>query len=132
MTLKIRKSIIGFRFFSDSSSQFNAISDNKADVERPLPMIYQSGYLTVKEYDADVREFKLDIPNNEVKQGFITLLANNYFKTEDTADSCIRLFVKALKRGDLEQFRQELTSFLASISPAEARTVEEWLAILNS
>ena len=95
-------------------------------------MIYQSGYLTVKEYDADVREFKLDIPNNEVKQGFITLLANNYFKTEDTADSCIRLFVKALKRGDLEQFSQELTSFLASISPAEARTVEEWLAILNS
>ena len=100
-------------------------SDYKADVERPLPMIYQSGYLTVKEYDADVREFKLDIPNNEVKQGFITLLANNYFKTEDTADSCIRLFVKALRRGDIEQFRQELTSFLASIPYSMRRKENE-------
>ena len=90
-------------------------SDYKADVERPLPMIYQSGYLTIKEYDPDVREFLLDIPNNEVKQGFISLLANNYFKTKEPADSCIRLFVKALKCGDLEQFRQNLTSFLASI-----------------
>ena len=90
-------------------------SDYKADIERPLPMIYQSGYLTIKDYDPDVQEFLLDIPNNEVKQGFISLIANNYFNTSDSADSCIRLLVKSLKRGDLEQFRQSLTSFLASI-----------------
>ncbi len=90
-------------------------SDYKADIERPLPMIYQSGYLTIKDYDPDVREFLLDIPNNEVKQGFISLLANNYFKTIEPADSYIRLFVKTLKRGDLDQFRLSLTSFLASI-----------------
>ena len=90
-------------------------ADYKADVERPLPMIYQSGYLTIKDYDPDVQEFLLDIPNNEVRQGFISLLANNYFKTKEPADSCIRTFVKSLKRGDLEQFRQSLTSFLASI-----------------
>ena len=90
-------------------------ADYKADMERPLPMIYQSGYLTIKDYDPDVQEFLLDIPNNEVRQGFISLLANNYFKTKEPADSCIRTFVKSLKRGDLEQFRQSLTSFLASI-----------------
>jgi hypothetical protein len=90
-------------------------ADYKADVERPLPMIYQSGYLTIKDYNPDVQEFLLDIPNNEVKQGFISLLANNYFKTTEPADSCIRIFVKALKRGDLDQFRESLTSFLASI-----------------
>ena len=100
-------------------------SDYKADIERPLPMIYQSGYLTIKDYDPDVREFLLDIPNNEVKQGFISLLANNYFKTKDPADSCIRLFVKALKRGDLEQFRQSLTSFLASIPYSVRRKENE-------
>lgn len=90
-------------------------SDYKADVERPLPMIYQSGYLTIKDYDNLTKTFKLDIPNDEVKQGFISLLANNYFKTTDSADSCIRLLVKSLNIGDLEQFRQSLTSFLASI-----------------
>ena len=100
-------------------------SDYKADVERPLPMIYQSGYLTIKDYDADVQEFLLDIPNNEVKQGFISLLANNYFKTDDPADSCIRLFVKSLKRGNLEQFRQSLTSFLASIPYSMRRKENE-------
>ena len=100
-------------------------SDYKADVERPLPMIYQSGYLTIKDYDPDVQEFLLDIPNNEVKQGFISLLANNYFKTKNPADSCIRTFVKALKRGDLEQFRQGLTSFLASIPYSMRRKENE-------
>jgi hypothetical protein len=90
-------------------------ADYKADVERPLPMIYQSGYLTIKDYDPDVQEFLLDIPNNEVKKGFISLLANNYFKTSESADSCIRIFVKSLKHGNLDQFRESLTSFLASI-----------------
>ncbi len=100
-------------------------SDYKADIERPLPMIYQSGYLTIKDYDADVQEFLLDIPNNEVKQGFISLLANNYFKATDTANSCIRLLVKSLKRGEVENFRQNLTSFLASIPYSMRRKENE-------
>ncbi len=90
-------------------------SDYKADVERPLPMIYQSGYLTIKDYDPDVQEFLLDIPNNEVKQGFISLLANSYFKAAESADSTVRVGVKALKRGELEPFRQAFTAFFASI-----------------
>ena len=38
--------------------------DYKADVERPLPMIYQSGYLTIKDYDRDSDSYLLDLPNN--------------------------------------------------------------------
>ena len=90
-------------------------SDYKADIEKPLPMIYQSGYLTIKEFDNRTKTFKLDIPNDEVKQGFISLLANNYFKTPTSADSWIVSSVKLLDKGDLEQFRVSLTSFLASI-----------------
>ena len=84
-------------------------------MERPLPMIYQSGYLTIKEYDSRTKTFKLDIPNDEVKQGFISLLANNYFKTPTSTDSWIVSSVRQLDKGDLEQFRESLTSFLASI-----------------
>ena len=48
----------------------------KADTEYPLPMIYQSGYLTIKDYDKDAgRPFLLDFPNNEVKNGFLTMVA---------------------------------------------------------
>lgn len=44
--------------------------DYKADVEKPLPMIYQSGYLTIKEYDSRRNRYLLDFPNNEVKRDF--------------------------------------------------------------
>ena len=50
--------------------------DYKADAERPLPMIYQSGYLTIKAYDPLTGTFMLDLPNNEVKRGFATIIAN--------------------------------------------------------
>ena len=50
--------------------------DYKADVERPLPMIYQSGYLTIKDYDMEFNTFLLDFPNNEVKNGFLTAQAS--------------------------------------------------------
>ena len=80
-------------------------------------------------YDRDVQEFLLDIPNDEVKQGFISLLANNYFKTKEPADSCIRLFVKALKRGDLEQFRlshNPSVIYSDSVYKAECKIKFEW------
>lgn len=49
--------------------------DYRADIERPLPMIYQSGYLTIKDYDPLTNTYLLDLPNNEVKRGFATLIA---------------------------------------------------------
>ena len=57
--------------------------DYKADVERPLPMIYQSGYLTIKAYDRDFNTFLLDFPNNEVKNGFLTMLSASYLQPKE-------------------------------------------------
>ena len=54
--------------------------DYKADVEKPLPMIYQSGYLTIKDYDRSTTSFLLDFPNNEVKSGFVSLAASGFSK----------------------------------------------------
>ena len=55
----------------------------KADVEYPLPMFYQSGYLTIKDYDKRRQTFLLDFPNNEVKSGFLTLVASNYLNMKE-------------------------------------------------
>ena len=52
--------------------------DYKATVEKPLPMIYQSGYLTIKDYNWEDDTFLLDFPNNEVKAGFLTAIASDY------------------------------------------------------
>lgn len=54
--------------------------DYRADVEDPLAMLYQSGYLTIKDYDYRDWVYTLDYPNLEVKEGFINLIANGYFK----------------------------------------------------
>ncbi|MDD6827118.1 MAG: hypothetical protein PUE12_13605 [Oscillospiraceae bacterium] len=56
--------------------------DYRADVEDPLAMLYQSGYLTIKGYDKDYQEYLLDFPNDEVRKGFATLIANSSNLTE--------------------------------------------------
>ena len=99
-------------------------ADYKADVERPLPMIYQSGYLTIKGYDREANEFLLDFPNDEVEEGFLSVVAADYFKTSEDAVSCARRLSRALRSGDTEEFRKLLTSFLASI-PYEMRRQED-------
>ena len=49
------------------------------------PMIYQSGYLTIKDYNMRRNTFLLDFPNDEVKEGFLTVIASDYLKpAEDT------------------------------------------------
>ena len=90
-------------------------ADYKADVERPLPMIYQSGYLTIKDFSLRRNMFLLDFPNNEVKRGFVTLTANNYLQPKEDTNSWLQDSVDALEDGNLEQFHKHLTSFLADI-----------------
>ncbi len=89
--------------------------DYKADVEKPLPMIYQSGYLTIKDYNLRRNTYLLDFPNDEVKNGFISILANDYLKARKDVNNWTQDVVDALEAGDLEQFRKLLTSFLADI-----------------
>ena len=89
--------------------------DYKADVEMPLPMIYQSGYLTVKDCNLRRNTYLLDFPNDEVKNGFISILANDYLKPRKDVNNWTQDVVDALDEGDIEQFRKLLTSFLADI-----------------
>ena len=89
--------------------------DYKADVERPLPMIFQSGYLTIKNYDFQFNTFLLDFPNNEVKNGFLTMLATSYLKPQEEMGTWIRSVVMTLQEGDTDRLRTLFTSFLASI-----------------
>lgn len=89
--------------------------DYKADVEQPLPMIYQSGYLTIKDFDLRRNLFLLDYPNNEVKDGFLSLVATKYFKGSESVDSWTKDAAFQLEEDRLDDFRAGLTSFLASI-----------------
>ena len=81
----------------------------------PLPMIYQSGYLTIKGFNRRFNTFLLDFPNNEVKEGFVSLIANNYLKSKtDTALEAMT-WIQMLEDNNIDLFRKKLTSFFASI-----------------
>ncbi len=95
--------------------------DYRADVEKPLPMIYQSGYLTIKGFDSYTRTYCLDFPNEEVRQGFLAIIASSYFKTNDSPQSWAGQIVDALYDADLDQLERLFTAFFASI-PYEFRT----------
>ena len=90
--------------------------DYKADVERPLPMIYQSGYLTVKGYNERRRKYLLDFPNEEVRSGFVSILASDYFNSDKTPSSWIDDILDALEDGDVEDFLKKMTSLLSSVT----------------
>lgn len=89
--------------------------DYRATVEAPVPMIYQSGYLTIKGYNREDEEYKLDFPNHEVASGFLAILASGYFHTPTEPNSWANKLKKALHHGKPEDFHDLLNDFLASI-----------------
>lgn len=99
--------------------------DYKADVEQPLPMIYQSGYLTIKDYDMEFNTFLLDFPNNEVKNGFLTAVASSYLKPSEDTGGWIRDVVRTLRTGDTDRLCSLFTSFLSSIPYTMRRKDDE-------
>lgn len=85
-------------------------------MESIVPLLYQSGYLTIKEYDPRKNRYLLDFPNNEVKKGFLTMVAANYFKPKDIeVSNWIVDAVTLLEEGETVAFCAALTSFLADI-----------------
>ena len=90
--------------------------DYKADVEQPLPMIYQSGYLTIKDYNERLYTYKLDFPNEEVRNGFIDAVASGYFKGNQSPTAWIIDVTTSLEKGDTAKFEKLMTSLLSSIS----------------
>jgi len=87
----------------------------KADKQKPLPMIYQSGYLTIKEYDRDMQLYRLDFPNEEVRSGFIDVLAANYFNENREQTTWIREVTMSLRSGDVERLMKLMTAQLATV-----------------
>ena len=90
--------------------------DYKATRQRPLPMLYQSGYLTIKGYNRRRNTYLLDFPNEEVRGGMTSALAGDYFGSESRTSTWLDDVSDSLEAGDLEKFKLQLTAFLANIS----------------
>ena len=91
-----------------------SLSDDRANLSNPVPMIYQSGYLTIKAYNDEFREYTLSFPNEEVKYGLLNFVAPFYTPVAQVDTSFyIGKFVRELRSGDIEGFLNRLTCFFA-------------------
>ncbi len=90
---------------------------NSIDAEstNPIPVIYQSGYLTIKGYDKEFQMYRLGFPNQEVEEGFIKYLAPFYLDNrEERSVFDIRSFTSDVREGKPEQFLSRMKSLFAS------------------
>ena len=91
----------------------------------PLPMLYQSGYLTLKGYDREFGTYTLGFPNREVAEGFNRHLLLGYAKVPSGNPTFqIQNFVLEVRRGDTDAFLQRLQSFFADTPYELARDLE--------
>ena len=108
-----------------------AVSENEfsipcEDAETPMPLLYQSGYLTIASYDRLLQRYELKIPNNEVRKGLIDCLMPIVLK-RPVADnnSVVAAIAKAVFDGNLSDALTALRSYIAKI-PYDIITKEEW------
>ncbi len=83
----------------------------------PIPLIYQSGYLTIKAYDPEFGFYTLGFPNKEVEEGFADYLLPFYTNVKQ-GDSAffISNFVRELRQGRIDDFMLRMETMLADTS----------------
>ena len=93
-----------------------ALTDYRADFQNPVPIIYQSGYLTIKDYDSEFNFFRLGYPNAEVEYGWLNFITPYYTSlSEANAPFYIGKFSQELRVGDVDAFMERLRAFFADI-----------------
>ena len=107
--------------FQASLAMFDAPTETATD---PIPMLYQSGYLTIKATGTGNR-FYLGFPNNEVRLGFCESLMP-YYATQSVSqnDTFVMDFSDALEANDIEQALALMKAFMSSI-PYDAERQDE-------
>jgi hypothetical protein len=110
---------------NDIKIREKAIMDYRTDSGNFIPLLYQSGYLTIKDYDDKLKIYTLGFPNEEVRYGFYDELLMAYMPEKDTqGEFSAEMFVNDLSAHDAEGFMTRLKAFFADI-PYELNNREE-------
>lgn len=102
-------------------TQERQTADNLNSIEyaelNPVPMLYQSGYLTIKGYDERFRKYLLGFPNEEVEMGFVNFLLPCYVRTKKASSAFfVEQFVYDVEKGDINAFLKRLQTMFADNS----------------
>lgn len=117
------KSFTGDDFYEEEGS----LMDYRVESDDPVPLFYQTGYLTIKGFDKEFRSYALSYPNEEVKYGFLNSLAPYYLcagKEKNPLD--VRSFVLDIRKGDTDSLRERFTALFARLPyPEDEKVVEQ-------
>ena len=95
------------------ASEFDAPTENMSTL---TPLLYQSGYITIKDYDKEFDFYTLDIPNKEVKVGLTRALIPHYVSQNTlAATNTVRRFAQCLAKQDMEGALQLLQTYLGTV-----------------
>ena len=102
------------------------MQDYTGDTLIPIPLLYQTGYLTIADYDSAAQEYTLTFPNEEVKYGFLESLITEYIP-DCGSGSGIDIFTlrRYIEHGELESVRNVLTALFARITYTASDTLFE-------
>jgi hypothetical protein len=87
-----------------------------------LPVLFQSGYLTIRSYDRDYDAYMLGFPNKEVEQGFLKSLLPMYLDQKaavNDSDFDVRLFVRDLAAQNIDAFINRLRALFSAVPHGE-------------
>ena len=115
-TLQHQKEICIRDILENAEMSENALQDYRPDMNNPIPILFQSGYLTLKDYDERLGLYKLGFPNDEVKYGFLDNLIPSYTSiAKDASGLFIGNFVRAIEKGDTESFMKRMYTACAGL-----------------
>ena len=101
---------------NDVQMSVDSMADYRMEHGNPVPILYQSGYLTIKKYDGKFNEYTLGFPNNEVKYGFIRHLIPVYMQGRDMSQEfTVGNFIRDLMAGNVDGFMTRLKAFFSGI-----------------
>lgn len=100
---------------------------NKSDADFDvIQLLYQAGYITIKEWNKEFNTFLLRYPNEEVEYSFLAVLLPSFLnKPQSTSDLWIREFYKDIKEGNIDSFMTRLKSIIASVPYATDKRTSE-------
>lgn len=95
--------------------QKSALSDLSMYASNPIPLFYQTGYLTLKAYDSRRQRYTLGYPNREVESGILNNILSLYLPYANDKEGLIYDMEDALEAGEPELFVKVMNDFLSGI-----------------
>ena len=115
-TLQHQKEICIRDILENAEMSENALQDYRPDMNNPIPILFQSGYLTLKDYDKEFQLYKLGFPNDEVKYGFLDNLVPAYTSiAKDASGLSIGNFIRDLRDKKLDSFMKRMYTACAGL-----------------